>query len=426
MKQNNMLAMILAGGRGSRLHELTNKVAKPAVSYGGKYRIIDFPLSNCANSGIDNVGVLTQYESILLNSYVAAGRRWGLDAQNSGVYVLPPREKADADLDVYRGTADAISQNIDFVDMFAPEYVLILSGDHIYKMNYDNMLDYHKETGADATIAVIEVPMKEASRFGIMNTDDEGRIVEFEEKPENPKSNLASMGIYIFNWKTLKEALLANAQQPGLDFGKHVIPYCHDNGKPLYAYEFNGYWKDVGTLNSYWEANMELIDIVPEFNLYEEYWKIYTKSEILPPQYFAETSLVERSIIGEGSEISGQVYNSVIGCGVTIGKDTVVRDSIIMNGTVIGDGCELNKAIVAEKAIIGNNVKLGIGEEVENETDPHIYNHSIATVGEKSVIPDGITIGKNTCVFGTTTAEDYPDNCLASGKTLIIKAGDEK
>lgn len=426
MKQNNMLAMILAGGRGSRLHELTNKVAKPAVSYGGKYRIIDFPLSNCANSGIDNVGVLTQYESILLNSYVAAGRRWGLDAQNSGVYVLPPREKADADLDVYRGTADAISQNIDFVDMFAPEYVLILSGDHIYKMNYDNMLDYHKETGADATIAVIEVPMKEASRFGIMNTDDEGRIVEFEEKPENPKSNLASMGIYIFNWKTLKEALLANADQPGLDFGKHIIPYCHGKGSPLYAFEFNGYWKDVGTLNSYWEANMELIDIVPEFNLYEEYWKIYTKSEILPPQYFAETSLVERSIIGEGSEISGQVYNSVIGCGVTIGKDTVVRDSIIMNGTVIGDGCELNKAIVAEKAIIGNNVKLGIGEEVENETDPHIYNHSIATVGEKSVIPDGITIGKNTCVFGTTTAEDYPDNCLASGKTLIIKAGDEK
>lgn len=425
MKQNNMLAMILAGGRGSRLHELTNKVAKPAVSYGGKYRIIDFPLSNCANSGIDNVGVLTQYESILLNSYVAAGRRWGLDAQNSGVYVLPPREKADADLDVYRGTADAISQNIDFVDMFAPEYVLILSGDHIYKMNYDNMLDYHKETGADATIAVIEVPMKEASRFGIMNTDDEGRIVEFEEKPENPKSNLASMGIYIFNWKTLKEALLANAQQPGLDFGKHVIPYCHDNGKPLYAYEFNGYWKDVGTLHSYWEANMELIDIVPEFNLYEEYWKIYTKSEILPPQYLADTCFVERSIIGEGATICGKVYNSVIGCGVTIGKDTVVRDSIIMNNTVIGENCELNKAIIAENVVVGDEVRLGIGEEAENETDPHIYNNGIVTIGEKSVIPNGITVGKNTCIFGKTDDSDYPEKFLASGKTLI-KEGDNK
>ena len=287
MKQNNMLAMILAGGRGSRLHELTNKVAKPAVSYGGKYRIIDFPLSNCANSGINVVGVLTQYESILLNSYVAAGRRWGLDAKESGVFVLPPREKADANLDVYRGTADAISQNIDFIDTYSPDYLLVLSGDHIYKMNYDKMLQAHKDNGADATIAVIEVPMKEASRFGIMIADENHKINEFEEKPANPRSNLASMGIYIFNWKTLKEALIAMADQPALDFGKHIIPYCHERQLPLYAYEFHGYWKDVGTLNSYWEANMELIDIVPEFNLYEEYWKIYTKSEILPPQYLS-------------------------------------------------------------------------------------------------------------------------------------------
>ena len=425
MKQNSMLAMILAGGRGSRLHDLTNKVAKPAVSYGGKYRIVDFPLSNCANSGVDVVGVLTQYESIQLNSYVAAGGRWGLDAKNSGVYVLPPREKADENLNVYRGTADAISQNIDFIDKFDPEYVLVLSGDHIYKMNYDKMLAYHKERQADATIAVIEVPLKEASRFGIMNTDDEGRIVEFEEKPENPKSNLASMGIYIFNWTTLKEALLANAQQPGLDFGKHVIPYCHDNGKPLYAYEFNGYWKDVGTLHSYWEANMELIDIVPEFNLYEEYWKIYTKSEILPPQYLSDTSFVERSIIGEGATICGKVYNSVIGCGVTIGKDTVVRDSIIMNNTVIGENCELNKAIIAENVVVGDEVRLGIGEEAENETDPHIYNNGIVTIGEKSVIPNGITVGKNTCIFGKTDDSDYPEKFLASGKTLI-KEGDNK
>lgn len=425
MIKKEMIAMLLAGGQGSRLGVLTSKVAKPAVSFGGKYRIIDFPLSNCINSGVDTVGVLTQYQPLRLNTHIGIGIPWDLDRNIGGVSVLPPYEKV-TNSEWYTGTANAIYQNIDYMESFNPDYILILSGDHIYKMDYEVMLDFHKEKGAECTIAVMPVPMEEAKRFGIMITDEDKKITDFEEKPANPRSNLASMGIYIFNWKTLKEALLANADQPGLDFGKHIIPYCHGKGSPLYAFEFNGYWKDVGTLNSYWEANMELIDIVPEFNLYEEYWKIYTKSEILPPQYFAETSLVERSIIGEGSEISGQVYNSVIGCGVTIGKDTVIRDSIIMNGTVIGDGCELNKAIVAEKAIIGNNVQLGIGEEVENETDPHIYNHSIATVGEKSVIPDGITVGKNTCVFGTTTAEDYPDNCLASGKTLIIKAGDEK
>ena len=266
------------------------------------------------------------------------------------------------------------------------------------------------------------VPMEEAKRFGIMITDKDRKIVDFEEKPANPRSNLASMGIYIFNWKTLKEALLTNAEQPGLDFGKHVIPYCHAKGAPLYAYEFNGYWKDVGTLNSYWEANMELIDIVPEFNLYEEYWKIYTRSEILPPQYLADNSVVERSIIGEGSEIYGKVYNSVIGCGVTIGPDTVVRDSIIMNETHIGNNCELYKAIIAENVVIEDDVKLGVGEEAENETDPHIYNHGIVAVGEKSVIPQGISVGKNSVIFGVTSAEDYGDGALPSGKTLI-KAG---
>ncbi len=233
------------------------------------------------------------------------------------------------------------------------------------------------------------------------------------------------MGIYIFNWKTLKEALLVNADQPGLDFGKHVIPYCHQKGESLYAYEFNGYWKDVGTLNSYWQANMELIDIVPEFNLYEEYWKIYTRSEILPPQYIADSTLVERSILGEGTEVYGEVYNSVIGCGVTIGKGSVVRDSIIMNNTVIKEGCELNKAIIAENVRIGSHVRLGVGDEAENETDPHIYNSGIVTIGEKSVLPDGVTVGKNSCIFGVTTLDDFQDKSLASGKTLI-KAGDEK
>ncbi len=419
-----MIAMLLAGGQGSRLGVLTSKVAKPAVSFGGKYRIIDFPLSNCINSGVDTVGVLTQYQPLRLNTHIGIGIPWDLDRNIGGVTVLPPYEKS-ANSEWYTGTANAIYQNLDYMESFNPEYVLILSGDHIYKMDYEVMLDFHKEKGADVTIAVMPVPMEEAKRFGIMITDDNRKITDFEEKPENPRSNLASMGIYIFNWKTLKEALLVNADQPGLDFGKHVIPYCHQKGESLYAYEFNGYWKDVGTLNSYWQANMELIDIVPESNLYEEYWKIYTRSEILPPQYIADSTLVERSILGEGTEVYGEVYNSVIGCGVTIGKGSVVRDSIIMNNTVIKEGCELNKAIIAENVRIGSHVRLGVGDEAENETDPHIYNSGIVTIGEKSVLPDGVTVGKNSCIFGVTTLDDFQDKSLASGKTLI-KAGDEK
>ena len=422
MIKKEMIAMLLAGGQGSRLGVLTSKVAKPAGSFGGKYRIIDFPLSNCINSGVDTVGVLTQYRPLKLNTHIGIGIPWDLDRNIGGVTVLPPYEKS-SNSEWYTGTANAIYQNIEYMETFNPEYVLILSGDHIYKMDYEVMLDFHKANGAECTIAVMPVPWEEASRFGIMITDDNKRIVDFEEKPANPRSNLASMGIYIFNWKTLKEALIKNAEQPALDFGKHVIPYCHENGAPMYAYEFTGYWKDVGTLSSYWEANMELIDIVPEFNLYEEYWKIYTRSEVQPPQYLAADSVAERSIIGEGSEIYGKVYNSVIGCGVTIGKGTVVRDSIIMNHTTIGENCELYKAIVAEETAIGNGVRLGIGEEAQNETAPHIYNHGLVTVGEKSVIPDGITVGKNSVIFGVTDATDYENACLASGKTLI-KAGE--
>lgn len=422
MIKKEMIAMLLAGGQGSRLGVLTSKVAKPAVAFGGKYRIIDFPLSNCINSGVDTVGVLTQYQPLRLNTHIGIGIPWDLDRNIGGVTVLPPYEKS-SNSEWYTGTANAIYQNIDYMESFNPEYVLILSGDHIYKMDYEVMLDFHKANGAEVTIAVMPVPLEEASRFGIIIADENRKIQDFEEKPANPRSNLASMGIYIFNWKTLKEALMAMADMPALDFGKHVIPYCHEKGQPLYAYEFNGYWKDVGTLNSYWEANMELIDIVPEFNLYEEYWKIYTKSEILPPQYISEDSVVERSIIGEGTDIYGKVYNSVIGCGVTIGKDTVVRDSIVMNNTCIQAGCELNKAIIAENVIIGDGVRLGIGEELENDTAPHIYNHGIVTIGEKSVIPDGITVGKNTVISGITTADDYENSTLASGKTLI-KAGE--
>jgi len=422
MIRKEMIAMLLAGGQGSRLGVLTSKVAKPAVAFGGKYRIIDFPLSNCINSGVDTVGVLTQYQPLRLNTHIGIGIPWDLDRNIGGVTVLPPYEKSE-NSEWYTGTANAIYQNIDYMESFNPEYVLILSGDHIYKMDYEVMLDFHKANGAEVSIAVMPVPMEEASRFGIMITDENRRIVDFEEKPAQPRSNLASMGIYIFNWKTLREAFKALENQPALDFGKHIIPYCHEKGAPLYAYEFNGYWKDVGTLNSYWEANMELIDIVPEFNLYEEYWKIYTKSDALPPQYLSWDSVVERSIIGEGSEIYGKVYSSVIGCGVTIGEGTIVRDSIIMNSVEIGAGCELNKAIIAENVVVGNNVKLGIGEEVQNDTAPHIYSHGIVTIGEKSVIPDNITVGKNTVIFGVTTDADYDNAYLASGKSLI-KAGE--
>ena len=369
MKQNNMLAMILAGGRGSRLHDLTNKVAKPAVSYGGKYRIVDFPLSNCANSGIDVVGVLTQYESVLLNSYVAAGGRWGLDAKESGVYVLPPREKADENLNVYRGTADAISQNIDFIDSFAPEYVLILSGDHIYKMNYDAMLNYHKANNADATIAVIEVPMKEASRFGIMNTDTAtGRIVEFEEKPANPKSNLASMGIYIFTWKLLRKMLLADIKNPDSnhDFGKDIIPTMLADGRGLYAYKFKGYWKDVGTIDSLWEANMDLLDPKNELNLSDPSWKIYTEDVTALPQYISADAVIKNAYITQGCVIEGEVENSVLFTGVKVGPNAKVIDSVLMPGAVVEEGAVVNRVLVAD------GIRIGAGAVVGDPDSEHI------------------------------------------------------
>lgn len=361
MKQNNMLAMILAGGRGSRLHELTNKVAKPAVSYGGKYRIVDFPLSNCANSGIDVVGVLTQYESILLNSYVAAGRRWGLDAKDSGVYILPPRETADSNLDVYRGTADAISQNIDFIDTYSPEYILILSGDHIYKMDYDKMLDAHKANNADATIAVLPVPMKEASRFGIMNTDENGKIVEFEEKPEKPKSNLASMGIYIFNWKQLRKALTADMKNPDSshDFGKDIIPNFLNEGKALYAYKFEGYWKDVGTIDSLWEANMDLLDPNNPLDLNDPTWKIYTEDVTTLPHYIGPNADIKRAFITQGCVIDCSVKNSVLFTGAKVGEGAKIIDSVLMPGVTVESGAVVTRALVADGVKIGKGAKVG-------------------------------------------------------------------
>ncbi|MCD8248740.1 MAG: glucose-1-phosphate adenylyltransferase [Lachnospiraceae bacterium] len=362
MKQNSMLAMILAGGRGSRLHDLTNKVAKPAVGYGGKYRIIDFPLSNCANSGIDVVGILTQYESVLLNSYVSGGSKWGLDSRDSGVFVLPPREKADSELDVYRGTADAISQNIDFVDSYDPEYILILSGDHIYKMNYSKMLNAHKENNADATIAVLEVPMKEASRFGIMNTDPEtGRIVEFEEKPAQPKSNLASMGIYIFTWKLLRKMLLADMKNENSshDFGKDIIPALLNDGKRLFAYKFKGYWKDVGTIDSLWEANMDLLDKKNGLELDDHTWTIYTEDAPATPQYVAPTGSVKRAYVTQGCMIEGDVRNSVLFTGAEVKAGAKVVDSVLMSGVVVEEGAVVQRALVADGVKIGAQAVVG-------------------------------------------------------------------
>ena len=417
MIKKEMIAMLLAGGQGSRLGVLTQKVAKPAVSFGGKYRIIDFPLSNCINSGIDTVGVLTQYQPLRLNAHIGIGIPWDLDRNVGGVTILPPYERSKGS-DWYTGTANAIYQNLEYMEAYNPEYVLILSGDHIYKMDYEVMLDYHKANNADVTIAALPVPIEEAGRFGILITDETNRITEFEEKPAVPRSNLASMGIYIFSWPVLRDALIRLKDEPGCDFGKHIIPYCHGKGDRIFAYEYNGYWKDVGTLGSYWEANMELIDIIPEFNLYEEYWKIYTKSDVIPPQYIGEDASIERSIIGEGTEIHGNVSNSVIGAGVIVEPGAVIRDSIVMQGTRIGAGTVVDRAIIAENVRVGANVQIGTGEYAPSIYDQKVYQFELATIGENSVIPDGVQIGRNTAIAGETDRDDYPDGILQGDITL--------
>ena len=424
MIKKEMIAMLLAGGQGSRLGVLTANLAKPAVSFGGKYRIIDFPLSNCINSGIDTVGVLTQYQPLRLNTHIGIGIPWDLDRNNGGVTILPPYEKSE-NSQWYTGTANAIYQNLKYMESYNPDYVLILSGDHIYKMDYEVMLDFHKENNADVTIATMPVSMEEASRFGIVIADDDGKINDFEEKPEKPRSNLAPMGIYIFSWPVLRDALISLKDQQSCDFGKHIIPYCFKNNRQMYAYEFNGYWKDVGTLSSYWEANMELIDLIPEFNLYEEYWKIYTKNDVIVPQYIADEGHVERCIMGEGTECFGHVQNCVIGANVQIGRGAVIRDSIIMRDTVIGDNVTIDKSIIAENCKIGSDVVLGFGDEKPNVLNENIYGFGLVTIGEDSVIPDGVKIGKNTAISGETYIEDYQDGILPGGE-VIIKAGDGK
>lgn len=419
MFKKEIIALLLAGGQGSRLGVLTKKAAKPAVLFGGKYRIIDFSLSNCINSGIDTVGVLTQYQPLKLNNHIGIGKPWDMDRMDGGVTILSPFMKESSG-EWYKGTANAISQNIDYVDKMAPKYVIILSGDHIYKMDYSEMLAYHVKNNAEATISVIDVPYDEASRYGIMNTDQSGRISEFEEKPRNPKSTLASMGVYIFTWEVLREYLLRDEQLESSDhdFGKDIIPTMLAEGRSLWAYKFVGYWKDVGTIQAFWESNMGLVSRVPEFNLYDPQWKIYTPNPVKPPHYVAPSGSITTSIVAEGCMIYGQVRNSVIFPGVYVGKDTVIDNSIVMSNSHVNENCRLDHCIIGENVIFGNNVIIGQGENIPNEHKPAIYNSGITVVGEGAEIPDGAVIGKNVMVDIHARREDFCSCEIPSGSSI--------
>lgn len=426
MARKEIIALILAGGQGSRLGVLTHNIAKPAVLYGGKYRIIDFTLSNCINSNIDTVGVLTQYQPLKLHSHIGIGKPWDLDRMNGGVTILTPYQRFEKG-EWYSGTADAVLQNINYVEEISPKYVLILSGDHIYKMNYSEMLAFHKKKNADATISVIEVPYEEASRYGIMNITENKKIYEFEEKPQNPKSTLASMGIYIFNWSVLKEYLVRDHEDPNSehDFGKNIIPAMLNDGKNLYAYQFVGYWRDVGTIQAFWESNMNLIDRVPEFNMYDPYWKIYTPNPVYPAHFIGETGKVTKSIIAEGCMIYGTVRNSVIFPGVTIQKGAVVQDSIIMSDAFIGHDAEINCSIIGEGSIIGNHVRCGVGEFAENQYNPKIYNTNITVIGSNTVIPNDTVIGRNVVIDNFVVPQDFTTTEIPSGGYLMKGGHDQ-
>ena len=399
MRKKECIALILAGGQGSRLGVLTKKVAKPAVNFGGKYRIIDFPLSNCTNSNIDTVGVLTQYQPLELNSYIGSGQPWDLDRSFGGVYLLPPYMKAEAGT-WYKGTANAIYQNMNFIQMFNPDYVLILSGDHIYKMNYAKMLDFHIENNADATISCIKVPWDQASRFGIMKTDKMLRITEFFEKPKNPVSNMASMGVYVFKWEVLKEYLIKDEEDPrsSNDFGKNVIPTMLHDGKRMFAYNFKGYWKDVGTVYSLWEANMELLHKKPGMNLFDRSWRIYSKNAIQPPHYTADGAVIKDSMITEGSVIYGKVKNSVISSGVKIGKNTVIEDSVLFPSVVVEDNCVIKKAIIGERSVVRQNSRIGVEDMIEGQIPSKMCSDGIVLIGADIVVKSESNIAKNVMV----------------------------
>ena len=419
MVKKDIIAMLLAGGQGSRLGALTNNKAKPAVTFGGKYKIIDFPMSNCINAGIDTVGVLTQYEPLLLNKHIGIGIPWDLDKKSGGVTVLTPHVKGDLG-EWYTGTANAIYQNMSYIESHNPKYVLVLSGDHVYKMDYSKMLDFHEKNNCDVSIAVLDVSYEEAKAFGTVITDENNKIHEFEEKPENPRSTLVSMGIYIFTWAKLKDVLIEDKKiHPDSDFGKHIIPTMLNENMNLYAYKFSNYWRDVGTIESYWNANMDLIKTVPEFNLYEDFWDIFTDSRHQSPSYAASTSNISSSLISEGCEIYGSVHNSVIGIGVVIEEGAVVKDSIIMNDCIIAKDSVIERSIIDSNSFIGSNTKIGIGENVPNKINSKVYYCGITVIGENTVIPPWVNIGKNCVIVGSTSISDYVGNTLESGESIL-------
>ena len=420
MIKKEMIAMLLAGGQGSRLGVLTEKVAKPAVAFGGKYRIIDFPLSNCINSGIDTVGVLTQYQPLRLNTHIGIGVPWDLDRTEGGVTVLPPYEKS-TNSEWYTGTANAIFQNMAYMEQYNPDYVLILSGDHIYKMDYEVMLDFHKAKNADVTIAVMPVPIEEASRFGIVVSDENSQIQEFEEKPEHPSSNLASMGIYIFSWKVLKEALLTMKNQSNCDFGMHIIPYCHEKGMKMFSYEYNGYWKDVGTYESYLESNLELTTTVDKIQLDmdDKDWVIHTRSEEKPTAKFGSKAQVCQSLISNGSIIAGSVTKCVISPGVHIHPNAIVRNSVIMNDTVIEEGCIIDGAIIDKNVVIGKGSIIGRGKvHCPNEEKPNVLSSGLNVIGKGVCIPEGTIIERNVRIFPHAEANDFNEQIITCGRTI--------
>lgn len=399
MVSKDCVAMILAGGQGSRLGALTKNVAKPAVPFGGKYRIIDFPLSNCVHSGIDTVGVLTQYQPLELNTYIGNGGPWDLDRNHGGAYVLPPYQSAEAG-EWYKGTANAIYQNLGFLERFHPKHVLILSGDHIYKMHYGEMLHAHQTSGAAVTIAVMPVPWEEASRFGIMNVNEEGAITEFEEKPKEPKSNLASMGIYIFEYEALKKYLAEDEADPhsSNDFGKNIIPKMLANGEKMQSFSFDGYWKDVGTVHSLWEANMDLLDNPPKFDLSDRMWIIYSRNPAREPHFTAKGAVVKNSTVTEGCSVHGTVEHSVIFGGVKIGEGSIIKDSVVMPGTVIGKNVKIEKAVIGSGAVISDGACLGMPENEQNPYASSMCTDGLILVGNDTVISENRMVARNSMI----------------------------
>ncbi|MGC8611180.1 MAG: glucose-1-phosphate adenylyltransferase [Athalassotoga sp.] len=415
---NEIVAMILAGGQGTRLGVLTENVVKPAVPFGGKYRIIDFTLSNCVNSSIYTVGVLTQYRPRVLSTHLGVGRDWDMDRKNGGLFILSPYA-ASTEGEWYKGTAHAVAQNIDFIDQFSPKYVLILSGDHVYSMDYNEMLDFHISKNADATISCIRVPLSEAHRFGTVITDNISKVKEFEEKPKNPRSQLASMGIYIFNWPLLREILIKDSKDESSshDFGKDIMPNLVSQ-RAIYAYEFEGYWRDVGTIDAFWEANIDLTRSMPALNLYDPNWRFYTHSAEMPPAFFGPNAKILNSLTSEGCIVNGTAESSVLFQGVTLGRGSYVKNSVIMTNVKIGENCFIENAIISENVVIGDDCQIGIGENVPNERYPNIYNSGISVIGECVIVGNNVKIGKNASIGNFLNMVEMNVKEVPGGKNL--------